>query len=578
MRPVGRMSTAADRLLSAGAALAVPLALGIGLFLIFGPTFVSGFELYPGDLWDWRFNGVIAEHWYAVLRGQAEWRSPIFFFPAKDVLGYSDALILFAPFYIPFRLIGVDPASAFVLCAMSIIAFGFLTAYWMFTKVLLLPRVIALGLAFCFSFSSLLVSHMPHAQLFACAFLPLVVMLSRRFAVSILAGQPSPSHGLWLSVMLSALLYTSFYIGYFTLLTLASFSLIYLTLDTCRGGGAALALWRTRRALLVPIAVFAIGLIPFALTYTPAYKAFGARDWPSIACMLPQPADLFNTGFNFAWGWVFGRSKAETPCYYELRFGFPLLTLSLWLASTLWLLAITLQGRGNRNTNTVLALALTVPFWWAVMLRTPWGSLWYIIYSFLPGGSAVRAVYRFQVVLHLCALIPIGLALSRLFASKKRTVSIAAVFAICALCLEQYNTAFYFFSGRQHAAKLASIGPPPPSCAQFFVDENSVRHERFETINLDAMIVAQRHNVPTLNGYSAYLPPEFHHNIFTDPRYREKLRAWTVRHGITRGLCMLDLKSKTWTEIESLRGGDLSTDVSSEKLALVPPVKSARGE
>src|SRR5262245_38958632 len=97
-----------------------------GLFLFFRHAITTGFYIYPGDLGDWRFNGIIAEHWFSVLKGQAHWQRPIFFYPTLNTLGYSDALILFVPFYVPFRLAGIEPSLAFVFCFMSVLSFGFI--------------------------------------------------------------------------------------------------------------------------------------------------------------------------------------------------------------------------------------------------------------------------------------------------------------------------------------------------------------------------------------------------------------------------------------------------------------------
>jgi hypothetical protein len=510
------------------------VALAIGLLLFFfGPAFSSGFQLIPGDLGDWRFNGVIAEHWYMVLRGTASRRDPIFFFPAKNVLGHSDALFLFIPFYVPLRLLGADPTLAFALCFMAIVTFGFVSAYWLFTRTFDWPKPVALFLAFCFAFSSLLAPRYSHAQLFAVCFVPAILIFGTRFARSILDGRPSIWPGIGLSVGLAALLYTSFYTGYFVLLALAISGLIFLALRR----DLIVTLWRP--ALLWPIGAFIVALVPFFVTYWPAHQNFGARDWPSIACMLPRRTDYLDGYGSYAWSWVSALVKQPpTPCDYELTFGFPLLTIAALLASTVWLV---FTKRTDLARYAALAAALSVLFWWAMMLRTSWGSAWYAVYSILPASTAIRAVFRFQIVLHICALIAIGYALSALF-KKHRALS---VLILIALCLEQYNTATRFSRGRERAAELALVGPPPETCRQFFLDEKSVS-DSSERARLDAVVIAQRLNIPTLNGYSAYLPPNYHFPHFDDPDYRKWIGVWLNRHEIVSGTCSLDLKEKRW--------------------------------
>ena len=191
---VGEIASA--RHLSARTLLTLEIAVLValtacGLFYFFGKTFESGFAVHPGDLGDWRYNNVIAEHWFSVLKGEARWRSPIFFYPAKGMLGYSDAIFLFIPFYVPFRLLGIDAALAFALCFMCVVGFGFVASYWFMSRIMKLPKVVSFGASFAFAFSSMAAARYPHAALYANAFLPVLFGFGARFFESILARQAS---------------------------------------------------------------------------------------------------------------------------------------------------------------------------------------------------------------------------------------------------------------------------------------------------------------------------------------------------------------------------------------------------
>lgn len=536
-----------------------------GLMLFFGPVIESRFAIYPGDLADWRFNGVIAEHWFAVLTGREQWRDMIFFFPVKGILGYSDALFLFAPFYLPFRAIGIGPSLAFVFCFMSILAFGFLTAYWFMTRTLAFPRLIALGLSFAFVFSNMAAMRYPHAQLYSSCFLPMLFAMGLPFAKSVVTQRAAILPGVGFSVGLAALVYTGFYIGYFVILFLVCFIPIFALLSGwCVPGSTremGRALWRARYVLVVCLGSFAIALVPFVLTYLPVLKEVGGRDWGMVSCMLPLPRDFINVDSNGTWGWLQQKFPPETrPCGWELTFGFPLGTYALFIFATIWLLWALRRRLPTRErthygltagpelqTCAALAAALAVVFCWLAMLRLGAGSLWYLIYTFVPGASAIRAVFRFQEVLYFFVLIVIGFSLSRVAGCLPRRAA-RAVMAVAAMgvAAEQYNGHHLFFAGRVHAAELDQIHAPPRACRQFFVDPEAIRNQPSSVGNLDAVIVAQRFGLSTFNGYTASPPNGVNFTEFDNPLYLANVADWAYTHSVLNGLCILDLGNKSW--------------------------------
>ena len=554
--------------LSAEAGCLLALCL-LGLFLFFGRAIQSGFTLYPGELGDWRFNGFLAEHWFSVLEGQAEWRSPAMYYPLKGMLGYSDSLFLFVPFYVPFRLAGVEPSLAFAFCFMAILAFGFVSSYWLMTRIFRFPSVVAFGLSFAFIFSSMGVAHFTHVQLYACAFLPLLLACGALFAKSVLARQPQVVPGVAFSAGLGAILYTGFYTGYFVLLFLAFFLVVFLVIGARYLPEILRALWHARMAVIIVVAAFAVALVPFALTYLPVAKDVGGRDWGMVECMLPFPRDFINVAGNAAWNWLIqGFGRDTRPCGWELTFGLPLGTQFAFALSLIWLLVgwisvrrassaaaatAALGSQDEFQNRVVLSLGLAVVLCWLAMLRLESGSLWYILYSWLPGASAVRAVFRFQMVLHFFVLIVIGFALSRLTWSvfPKFATAIQLV-VVAVLAIEQYNPHQAVFAGAARAEKLRSIPSPPAGCKQFFIDPEGLKDQRSFVGLIDGIIVAQRVGLPTLNGYSSGPPKGFYHTEFVDPLYLTKVAGWARTHHLLSGLCVLNFVQPEWREVKTI--------------------------
>jgi hypothetical protein len=566
---------ASTRHLSARTLLALEIAVllaltACGLFYFFGKTFESGFAILPGDLGDWRYNNIIAEHWFSVLKGEARWRSPIFFYPAKGMLGYSDAIFLFVPFYIPFRLLGIDSAIAFALCFMSVIGFGFVSSYLFMSRILKLPKTVSFGASFAFAFSSMAAARYPHAALYANAFLPVLFGFGVWFFGSILARRASIIAGIGLSVTLALIFYTGFYTGYFAILFFIAFVTIFLVLNSALDWpstkDAFRALWASRTAIAISALSFAVAIIPFLGTYLPAQRNVGGRDWGMVECMLPLPRDFLNVGGNAWWHWLVKKFPPETrPCGFELSFGVTPLTLTLFVLCLLWLGWKLRQARRAAPADhsvtgeeafwfrVVLALGLAVLACWLVMLRLDFGSLWYLVYTAFPAATALRAIFRFQMVLFFIIMIVIGFTLPKIVAhwSRQWAPGIVTV-VIAAIAIEQYNPHHLYYRGKHETEQLALAGAPPPSCRHFFVDSAGLENAPGHIPSLGGAMLAQRVGIPTLNGYSGSLPPGFVHSETRDPLYLNKVAGWVRRNNLLDGLCVVDLPRKSWHEMSAV--------------------------
>jgi len=88
-----------------------------------------------------------------------------------------------------------------------------------------------------------------------------------------------------------------------------------------------------------------------------------------------------------------------------------------------------------------------------------------------------------------------------------------------------------------------------PSCRSFYITKasptyNSRSFHQATLYGVDAMFVALRHSIPTLNGYSAWLPDNWNLDNPQDPGYTEALERWIARHQLS-GVCELDIEART---------------------------------
>jgi hypothetical protein len=114
---------------------------------------------------------------------------------------------------------------------------------------------------------------------------------------------------------------------------------------------------------------------------------------------------------------------------------------------------------------------------------------------------------------------------------------------------EQLNLASTHTIHRDNERTIfAKIAVAPKGCKAFLATK-PVNEARVGTIQVDAMLVAERVQVPTVNGYSGWVPPGWDLYAFDD-RYFGHARHWVMSNGIAEGLCGCDLRSGTWSGID----------------------------
>ena len=139
-------------------------AFGAGLVYLAWPAFHSDFARLPGDLGDARLLNTIAEHWYLVARGVSSWRNLEMFHPQPGMLGFTDALILFAPPYVALRVVGIPQAYAYFGTLVMVLGIGYAGTMWLLRRVVGVSVSIAIVGAVLFTFSNIHVIEFGHSQ------------------------------------------------------------------------------------------------------------------------------------------------------------------------------------------------------------------------------------------------------------------------------------------------------------------------------------------------------------------------------------------------------------------------------
>jgi hypothetical protein len=538
----------------------------ITLAVFFRHFLESGSNLIAGNVGDNRFCIAIMEHWRAVIHARASWLSPNFFWPEHGVLGYSESLFLFAVPYIIGRSVGLDHYIAFEITLILFKAIGFFSMVWLLRSFVGVSRTVALIGAILFTLSDLYFISAGHAHLMTVSFVPLLTALicgawrafgqdQRRlaFADSGLAG-----------LLLALILFTSFYIGWFAIMA-GSVCILVALLAKMLEVRAVSPLFDWIRALIdrhlivaAAVLVFSVAIVPFVITYLPALKHTGGRSFEEVLSHSPEPLDALNIGQeNWMWGGllesIIGRKMPS-----EKQRGWPPIVLGFVLAGMV-------LGLIARNSSThadtakhkrrflVGVLSASFVLSWLVSLNFHGNSLWWFVLKYVPGGAAIRVPGRYNFVLNVIVVVAACLVLEEF--QSRRTRGWRAAFWIVSLLLiaEQINIApSHLISRAAENSILSRVHRPPSTCGSFLVINPATPDRPFFANQIDAMLIARMLDLPTINGYSGWLPVSWEFLTF-DANYVQNARQWALNKGVAAGLCGLDLRDGYWTTIVGAR-------------------------
>jgi len=530
----------------------------LGFVIFFRAQILSGFDLLFGDRGDTRFVVFIHEHIFQAMIGRSNLLSPPFFYDVTNTLSYSDAFLLNQIIYAPLRGLGADPYLALLLTLMTLSVAGYGFLYALLRRFGHASVVTAVFSSFLFTFANNLYVNANHLQHFAIYYVPVVAYLA---IYAITEIHKHKNHSLMaggIAGLLYGLLFpTGFYVAWFFGLGLLIFApiFIFVSWNAVRVWFAAGPI-RTGMLGLAFVDGLVVGLIPFMLIYIPVFKVAGSRDFGEYLLYAPTFTDILNVGANFVWadflekiglashGRTLGGGEQSIALTPGLQI-FVILSLLIGLRARYW-------NSDNRNqlarAVTIAGAAVYVTLF-LVTIKIHEQSVFLILFKLVPGAGAIRAGYRAMVVANFFAVISVALAIGRLSqmssrysgADLKVKSTRAAVVALMALgVVEQINlTRGSMVSRAFERAHFGNVGAAPTDCRSFYIANEPGQPPSI--VQIDAMLVAQRVGIPTINGYSGNFPPGWDFFDPSDVNYERNARAWAVHRGINAGLCRFDM-------------------------------------
>ena len=548
----------------------------IALELVFFRSMIFNNDYIIGNLGDSRLIALILEHWYRVFSGEHAIRDIPMFYPVKNTLGYSDTLFLISLPFSLLRATGVEWLSAYQITLISIHLFGGLSLAWLLRNKLGLPVwACVIGLIIG-NYSNAYFIKLGHTQFITSSFVPLLFIFLYNFIQYAKQGKQRKriTYGILSIILFAGIMTTTVYIGYYTAIFLFIATITTLIkLHKSKKITITQILIHIRQnkiEAIVYVATAILSMLPFVWIYYPVFQDMGGRNWSNVVEFLPYWYDFFNVSANNLLWWFPGMSHSE------LSVGYPLITgITLIICSIYYFRTAQKEAPENITDNTYIAagFCIGIAVVSLLLLRIDLSradvfgflgntvesmgrsreslekfSLWSILYFTIPGVSALRAAGRFTQFLMLPAGIAIAIFLAnRIRKEGKKHISYVLLITllITVIFLEHQNTfPISAWTKTQLEDYLSEVSPPPDDLESFLLVNNT--DDTFYMVHLDAMSIAKKYEINTINGYSGQFPHGwwYIHNMDRNGNYTD-LSNWVDEHKLTN-VYLYDYRNDLW--------------------------------
>ena len=460
---------------------------------------------------------------------------------------------------------------------MFLTAVGFGSMFYLLRRALRFSRTTALLGAVLFSISNIYYIQITHPQLAAVVFVPLLLVLaweywntrkSRRLTATIYVCT--------FGVLLALVLFTSFYIGWFTVL-LCGTGLVFLMVSAFIADSGLWPLSQIvrdlgaqRLSVFLGISAFLVALVPFLVVYWPAFRRTGTRDLAGTLFYMPSALGVFDVGRdNFVWGRVSETlEQVISPGgLHEHPSGWPFAMVCLFLATAVYCSIRLFRpgiGRGypeKRYLCLIFSLSLSCIILWLAGVRFgQHAPVWAVLWRWVPGAAAIRVPQRINLVLNVAVVVVCMFGFERLlqYSARYRFLGyLACVMFAFALLVEQLNfMPTHLISRAAESRKFSKIANPPRRCSEFYVSTWSDRRPDILEFQTDAILAAEQFSIPTLNGYSGWFPRNWDLLTGSKTIIAERAREWAAAYGLSN-LCSLDVNSGSWSLVDLQKPPDL---------------------
>ena len=540
------------------------LALTVTLLLIYRDQILNGFEFLLGNnTYDNTIHTAILEHWFNVFKGINSWSEVNYFFPYSKTIAQTDAYFLISVFYIPFRLLEIDPYLSTELAGVCLKIFGFFFAFLFSRLVINFRHSYAILVAILFTLNNAMTIHGYRIQLATVAFLPLFAILlyltikyltlNNRKLYLIFGSLFSFLFGLWC--------FTCLYASYFFFIFILLFLFVNIFLNFSRIVFLAKQVKKLYLYSFFIAVTFAVSLIPFVTTFYPKSIESKPRSLDAVIYSTVRIEELMQVGQNNLFNYpVFQRFIGIiSPNYMpDLNWEYHNMGFTLTV-SVLSILAFVKFLRNFRilKSNLVYQLGITSFMFMFLIINVFGKSLWLYVYNYFPGGKALGVISVSLIFLAFPIYIVVVYYISTTI---KRKLILLPIIAL--LVIGELNSPPLKLDRRKEIEMNFTVSPPQITCNSFYVtgwDNQETNPGYWEWFNnqyahnVSAMLLSQKLNIPTLNGMASFIPKDYdlvgpNGTAFSpnSAEYKTRISKYIKDRNLDK-VCLLDLNSKIWS-------------------------------
>jgi hypothetical protein len=524
------------------------IGLILGLLLFTFKIIGFNFSFFPGDLGDSRLNLYFLEHAYKFFTGNihAYWDAP-FMYPEKNVIAYSDNLLGSAPIYSIFRLMGFDIYKSFQLWFVSVSALNYISAFF-FLKYIFKSNYSAVLGAFVFAFSLALQSQLTHAQTFPRFAIPIALLMAVKFSEEL---KPKYFFCLLLSIVYQ--IYCGIYLGFMLAVPVG----IYVLLTIIKKWSVEKKLFLSYKWLLhiglYGLLNFVI-LLPLLLPYTERKITPTIYQYKQIVSTIPTlRSHLFSQHGSLIWNFLSKTGLRYEAWWDHQIFAGGIATLCLIIGIFL-LFSHAIKSKFRLTSFSVpLTLIFTglITFFLYIRFR---GISAYLTLYFLPGFCSMRCITRIINIELIFFAISTAFVFSNIF---KKTSKYGLIIFVAALLLVISDN--YYHTEESYRTKVSVAKERIANIEKALTEIPTGSIVSYEPLSpklpvlfyqIDAMLISQKYQLKTLNGYSG-TGPENYGRYWTEPN--EQSRKFWLNNKILDQDTLYVIKSPDILEIVTLK-------------------------
>lgn len=531
--------------------------------ILFHVQIQSNFGILTGDRFDGLIENNLLHHWFNTFTGKSNWKTVGYFYPYLDTLGYNDGYFIYGVIYSFYKMLGFDIFVSAELVNITLKAIGYFSFYLLCYRSLKLKFWYSFIGAAIFTLANSLVVQSGHAQLLSLAFAPLLTYFIFNYILNLFFVDDKKKaviYGSLSGLLLSGWLITTFYMAWFYIfffITTFVVFLFFFAFNKKQLPKIEINKKISVVAVIFPMVVFLISIIPFLIVYLPKMGETGGHAMASILAYAPSLGNILNPGndnllFGVVAKYIYSTYFPEVNRVGEFNIGFPPIILLLTLYSLYFFAKAKLSSLRNIFTVSIsVSIIISLLF----ILKVNGHSLWEVIWHVVPGAKGMRVTARYALFI----IFPLSLFAALFLAQlESKLPKFLLIILSLVLIIEQIN--FATNQGLERSVQMAfinSVPQPPSSCASFFVTGQRPGEYPIDpshnTLNLyphnvDAMFISEYFGLRTINGFSSFNPKDWDFKLGPQSTYVARVFNYAKKHNIEQGLCEYDLYSSKWQE------------------------------